>query len=346
MKILAIESSCDEFAAAVVADGRRVLAEVIQSQIDLHKAYGGVVPEVAARSHLEIALPVVDECLQQFAKKQKLSDPWDAIDAIAVTHRPGLIGSLLIGTLTARTLALLKNKPLYAVNHIEGHVYANFLLPKAPKFPMLALVVSGGHTQLMLFTDHGHFEIIGQTVDDAVGEAFDKVAKILGLPYPGGPSIAQAATLGDPHKHPLPTPHLKDRHNFSFSGLKTALLRAVQAEVGVDHTFPSHALSARLTTSQRQDFAASFQKVAVESLSDKLAVTVAEYQPKSVVIAGGVAANRELRRVLSEKLPQPINYASLNWCTDNAAMIGAAAYFQAQKTPPVNPRELAIIPTK
>jgi N6-L-threonylcarbamoyladenine synthase len=240
MKILGIESSCDETAASVVENGRVLLSNVVNSQIDIHAAYGGVVPEVAARSHIEVINPVIDEALT------KANCTWDDIDAIAVTYAPGLIGSLLVGTLAARTLAVLKNKPLYPIHHVEAHVYANFLNERPPEFPMLALIVSGGHSQLVLFRDHGDYELLGQTQDDAVGEAFDKVAKILGLPYPGGPSITKAALEGDPYAYTLPKAKLKDPYNFSFSGLKTAVLRAVQREVGVDFTFPSHELPAEV----------------------------------------------------------------------------------------------------
>ena len=197
MNILGIESSCDETAAAVVEDGRQLISNVVNSQIDIHAVYGGVVPEVAARSHLEVVLPVIDRAVVE-------AGGWDEIDAIACTTMPGLVGSLLIGALTARTLALAKHKPFYPIHHVEAHVYANFLLDEAPQFPMLALIVSGGHSQIVLFRDHGNYELIGQTADDAVGEAFDKVPKILGLPYPGGPSIAGAAEQGDSRRFDFP----------------------------------------------------------------------------------------------------------------------------------------------
>jgi N6-L-threonylcarbamoyladenine synthase len=371
VKILAIESSCDEFAAAVVEDGQRVLAEAVYSQIDLHKAFGGVVPEIAARSHVEVAIPVVEECLEQFraastallspSKLKPDFDVWDDIDAIAVTNRPGLSGSLLIGTLTARTLALLKNKPIYAVDHMEGHVYANWLNVdtdnqsfKRPQFPALALVVSGGHSQIMLFHSHSNYEIVGETQDDAAGEVFDKVAKILGLPYPGGPSIAKAAEHGNADKYQLPIPKCANPLDFSFSGLKTAVLRAVQAEVGVDHTFPSFELAARLNASSRDDFAASFQKTACLTLAKGMALAFAKYQPKSVLIAGGVAANTELRRLLALELSSvndgkvsisqtnPIICPELKYCTDNAAMIGARAYFLSQYAKPDDPLAMEI----
>lgn len=339
MKILGIETSCDETAAAVVENGARLLSNVVQSQIDIHSVFGGVVPEVAARSHLEVILPVIDRAVNE-------AGGWNEIDAMAVTTMPGLIGSLMIGTLTARTLALLKNKPLYPVHHVEAHVYANFIdARQKPEFPMLALIVSGGHSQIMLFRDHGGYTMIGQTQDDAVGEAFDKVAKILGLPYPGGPSIAKAAEHGDPHKFKFPKSRMQNPYDFSFSGLKTAVLRAVQAQVGVDHTFPSTGLARRLEGATRNDFAASFQQTAVETLVDKVIAAYEEFKPKSVVIAGGVAANQELRRQLSERLPITIDYAPMNLCTDNAAMVASLGYFMAQKVPPTNPHDVEVTPS-
>lgn len=350
MKILGIESSCDETAAAVVEDGKRLLSNVVNSQIDIHTAYGGVVPEVAARSHIEVVNPVIDQALSD------ASLTWNDIDAIAVTYAPGLIGSLLVGTLAARTLAILKNKPLYPIHHVEGHVYANFIteqspslsfaLPsKQPTFPCLALIASGGHSQLVLFRDHGDYELLGQTRDDAVGEAFDKVAKIIGLPYPGGPSIATAAINGDPKKYQLPKARLDSPYDFSFSGLKTAVLRAVQREVGVDFTFPSHELPARVNEQMRADFAASFQHIAIETLVDKAAKAFEDYKPRSVVIAGGVAANQELRRQLSARLPLEIEYAPIQLCTDNAAMIGTLGYYYAKKMPAADPYNFEVIPS-
>ncbi|HYG84339.1 MAG TPA: tRNA (adenosine(37)-N6)-threonylcarbamoyltransferase complex transferase subunit TsaD [Verrucomicrobiae bacterium] len=339
MRILGIESSCDETAAAIVDNGRTLISNIVQSQIDIHRAFGGVVPEVAARSHIEVMLPVVEAALQQG------NTSWNDIDAIAVTHAPGLVGSLLIGTLTARTLALIKNKPLYPIHHVEGHVYANFLLETAPEFPMLALIVSGGHSQLVLFKDHGNYQLLGQTQDDAVGEAFDKVAKIIGLPYPGGPSIAKAALKGDPLAYAFPKAKLKNTYDFSFSGLKTAVLRRVQAEVGVGYDFPSFKLAERLDEPTRNNFAASFQQVAIETLVDKAELAYKQFQPKSVVIAGGVAANQELRRQLSQRLPLSVNYADPNLCTDNAAMIATLAYYYAQKHSPTSPHQLEVIPS-
>lgn len=216
---------------------------------------------------------------------------------------------------------------------------------KQPTFPMLALIVSGGHSQLVLFRGHGDYELLGQTQDDAVGEAFDKVAKIIGLPYPGGPSVSRAALQGDPYAFTLPKARLDHEYDFSFSGLKTAVLRTVQREVGVDHTFPSHELPARVSPTLQADIAASFQRTAIETLVDKAEKAYRTYSPTSVVIAGGVAANQELRRQLQERLPLTIEYAPMQLCTDNAAMIGALAYYQAQTIDPIDPYELDVVPS-
>jgi len=350
MRILGIESSCDETAAAIVEDGTRLLSNVVHSQIDIHSMYGGVIPEVAARSHLEVIEPVIEKALTD------ARCTWDEIDGIAVTYAPGLIGSLLIGTLAARTLALVHNKPLYPIHHVEAHVYANFIteqsnnlalsLPsKQPEFPMLALIVSGGHSQLVLFQNHGTYELLGQTQDDAVGEAFDKVAKIIGLPYPGGPSVAKAAENGDTHAYPLPKAKMSGKYDFSFSGLKTAVLRAVQKEVDVDTTFPSFKLAERLNEAQQASFAASFQRVAIETLVDTTQRAFNDYSPASVVIAGGVAANTELRRQLQERLPIAIEYAPMSLCTDNGAMIAALGYHYAQENTPTHPYDMSVLPS-
>lgn len=339
MIVMGIETSCDETSVALVRDGKELLSNVVQSQIDIHKAYGGVVPEIAARSHIEVMLPVVEEALAE----AQLG--WDDVDAIGVTYAPGLIGSLLIGALTARTLAVIRQKPLYAIHHVEGHVYANFLLDPQPQFPMLALIVSGGHSQLVLFQDHGDYQLLGQTQDDAVGEAFDKVAKVIGLPYPGGPSVAKAALDGDDRAFAFPKARLEGAYDFSFSGLKTAVLRRVQALCGKSHDFPSTQLAALLTASQRNDVAASFQRVAVETLVDKTVQAFRDYSPASVVIAGGAAANQELRKQLKDRLPIEINYVSPALCTDNAAMIATLAYYQAQREAPADAYSLEVIPS-
>jgi len=311
---------------------------VVVSQIDIFAEYGGVIPEVAARSHLEVMMPVIDKALSD------AECGWDDIDAIAVTHAPGLLGSLLIGTLTARTLAILHDKPLYVVHHLKSHVYANWLSGETPTFPLLALVVSGGHTQILWMLGHNQFEIVGTTRDDAVGECFDKVAKILGLPYPGGPSITKAASgliePGDPYKYNLPHPKVEGL-DFSFSGLKTAVLRAVQKEVGVPISHPSHKLKELLSPQQVADFAASFQRTAVEILCEKMEQALEKYpETQSVVVAGGVSANEELRKMLPEAyFPAP------KLSGDNGAMVAAACYYEILAgVKPTDPYKLNIYP--
>jgi N6-L-threonylcarbamoyladenine synthase len=348
MKILGIETSCDETAAAVVEDGRRLLSNVVASSMDLHAQYGGVVPEIAARSHIEVILPVIAEALET------ANCSWDDIDGIAVTYGAGLGGSLLVGVMTARTLAIAHNKPLYAINHVEAHVYANFLtdtpLPgydtrtSQPAFPMLAIIVSGGHSQLALFKDHFDYELLGRTRDDAVGEAFDKVAKILGLPYPGGPSVGKKALEGDATKYKLPKAKM-DKYDFSFSGLKTAVLRQAQAEIGESYEFPSTKLPERLSEAQKADIAASFQRTAIETIVDKAKLAYEEFAPKSVVIAGGVAASPELRRQLAAALPLPVEYPDMKLCTDNGAMVATLGSFKAMlQQPTADPYTLEIQP--
>jgi N6-L-threonylcarbamoyladenine synthase len=347
--ILGIESSCDETSAAIVEDGERLLSVVTASSMDLHAKYGGVVPEVAARSHIEAIMPAIEGALTQ------ASVSWDDIDGIAVTYGAGLGGSLLVGVMTARTLAITYEKPLYAINHVEAHVYANFLtetslpdftLPsKQPEFPLLALIVSGGHSQLVLFRDHFDYTLLGQTHDDAIGEAFDKVAKILGLPYPGGPSVGKKALEGNPNAFTFPKAKMPGKYDYSFSGPKTAVLRAAQQAIGEDHSFPSFKLSERLSEAQKADIAASFQRIAVETVVDKTALAYEEFKPRSVVIAGGVAASPELRRQLSERLPLPIEYTDPKLCTDNGAMVATLGCFHAQKNrPKADPYSLAIKP--
>lgn len=423
MKILAIETSCDETAAAVIEDGTKILSNVVVSQIDIFAAYGGVIPEVAARSHLEAILPVIHQALND-ANLDK-----NDLDAIAVTHTPGLMGSLMIGTLTARMLAILWEKPLYPVHHLKSHIYANWLnirennegeekkqglseisserirsygedervspatagaddAPRggashlAPNFPLLSLVISGGHTQILYMPSHNHFKIIGTTRDDAVGECFDKVAKILGLPYPGGPAIAACAKNGNPHKYPLPHPKV-DGLDFSFSGLKTAVLRAVQSACGLPISTPSYELKNHLTDEMRADFAASFQNTACDILLEKLQFALeAHPEALSLVFSGGVSANHLLRekalhaplnglktqnnhkhhaenslksaQIASDVPKSPENHLSSystvyfpdpKFTGDNAAMVGAAAYFEIQSgVQPVDPYSLDIAP--
>ncbi len=349
MKILGIETSCDETACGIVQDGEKLLANAVLSSMDLHAAYGGVVPEIAARSHIESIIPVIEDAL----KTAKCS--WDDIDGIAVTYGAGLGGCLLVGVMTARTLAITKNKPLYAINHVEAHAYANFLtstslpgytLPvNQPEFPMLGLIVSGGHSQLVLWRNHFDYTLLGQTQDDAIGEAFDKVAKILGLPYPGGPSLEKFAAKGNPKAFQFPKAKMPGKYDYSFSGVKTAVLRAAQQLIGEDHAFPSHKLPERLSEAQKADIAASFQRVAVETVVDKTLLAYEEFQPKSVVIGGGVAASPELRRQLAERLPIPIEYTDMKLCTDNGSMIATlGCYKMMHNQPQADPYTLEIQP--
>jgi N6-L-threonylcarbamoyladenine synthase len=349
MVVLGIESSCDETAAAVVQDGKLLKSNVVASSMDLHAKYGGVVPEIAARSHIEAIIPVVQQALDD------AGCTWSDIDAIAVTYGAGLNGSLLIGALAARTLAWVLGKPLYAVNHVEGHIYANFLTEttlqgfqmrkSAPEFPMLGIIVSGGHSQLVLWRDHFDYTLLGQTQDDAIGEAFDKVAKIIGLPYPGGINVSRLAEHGNAHAYPLPKARLQGKYDFSFSGLKTAVLRVAQEQVGKDYSLPSSALPDLLNETQKTDLAASFQRVACETIVDKALIAYEEFRPKSIVMGGGVAANGELRRQLAERLPVPIEYLDLKLCGDNGAMMATLGCFKAMlNTPAADPFTLEINP--
>lgn len=349
MKILGIESSCDDTGAAVIEDGYKILSNVVASSMQLHAKYGGIVPEVAARSHIEVIIPVVEQALAD-AKCN-----WDDIDGIAVTYGAGLSGSLLVGVLTAKTLAITHNRPFFATGHVESHLWANFLtsqngekykLPtKIPVFPVLGLIVSGGHSQLVVYKAPFNYVLLGQTQDDAIGEAFDKVAKILGLGYPGGPSIETAAKHGDLHAYKLPKAKLEGKYDFSFSGLKTAVLRLAQAEVGKSYDFPSFKLSGLLSEAQKADIAASFMFTAIETVVDKTIQAFEEFKPASVVIAGGVAASSELRRQLSSRLPIHIDYTDPRLCTDNGAMVATlGSYMSKYNRPTVDPYSLAIEP--
>lgn len=293
-------------------------------------------------------MPVINQAL----KDAKCG--WDEIDAIAVTYGAGLGGSLLIGVMTARSLAIVYNKPLYAINHVEAHVYANFItsasLPgyqlrtKQPSFPLLAVIVSGGHSQLVLFEDHFSYTILGRTRDDAIGEAFDKVAKMLGLPYPGGPSVAKCAARGNPTAFKLPRAHM-EKYDFSFSGPKTAVLRLAQALIGESYDFPSIKLPERLSKSQKADIAASFERSAIGTVADKVKLAYDEFAPQSVVVAGGVAASQELRRQLAESLTLPLEFPDLKLCTDNGAMVATLGCFKMMKAQSqADPYSLEIAP--
>ena len=315
MLILGIETSADETSAAVVEDGVKIRSNITASQIDIHTIYGGIVPEVSARSHIGEILPVIMGALHQ--ADVTLAD----IDLIAVTRGPGLIGSLLIGVMTAKTLAVVTGKPIIGVNHIIAHALAAFLLEdgESPRWPILALTVSGGHTALTLYNKDLSFEVIGQTQDDAAGEAFDKVAKLLGLPYPGGPAISQVAESGDDRAFDFPVARMQNPLDFSFSGLKTAVLRQVRE---LEATGP-------LSKRQIADLAASFERAAVISLVTATKRAVEQYPPATIVVGGGVAANKRLRSELKLVLPEAV-FVPQALCGDNAAMIAAAAFKMRQ----------------
>ena len=309
-RILAIETSCDETSAAVIENGTTILSNIIASQIDLHAQFGGVFPEVASRRHIEVIHPVVAQALEE--AHMGLDD----LDCIAVTQGPGLVGSLLVGVNMAKGLALGRNKPLLGINHIEGHIYSLWLTEAAPKieFPILTLVVSGGHTELYLMVDHGRYQHLGGTLDDAAGEAFDKVGRLLGLPFPGGPAIDKAAISGNVQAFSFPRAVMDDGFNFSFSGLKTAVMRQTQKY--------------RPERLPVNDLAASFQAAVVDALVTKTERAAAAYGVTAVHLAGGVSANSLLRQEMKETLSIPVRYPPLILCTDNAAMIGAAAHWQ------------------
>ncbi len=317
-RILAVESSCDETGVAVVVGGRRIEANQVASQVALHAATGGIVPEVAARQQLRWIIPTLRAAFEE----AKVT--WDDLDAVAVTYGPGLIGSLLVGVNVAKALAVSHDLPLVGVNHIEGHIYANWLtdtdasqpLPPEPDFPLLCLVVSGGHSQLVLMHDHGRYELLGQTVDDAAGEAFDKVGRLLGLPYPGGPAISAAAVGASPATR-FPRARTAGRYDFSFSGLKTAVLREVASYRDRGDPIPVDGL------------AAAFEEAVVDALVSKTVEAARDHQVAAVAMGGGVAANRALRSTLAERLEgMPLLIPPPAWCTDNGAMIGAAAGFR------------------
>ena len=310
MIILGIESSCDETSASIVKNGTEEIATVISSQIDIHKDYGGVVPEIASRHHVKNITIVLEECLE------KANMTMDEIDAIAITYGPGLIGSLLIGLEAAKTLAYLYQKPLIPVHHIAGHIYANSLV-RPFEFPLLALVVSGGHTELIEMTDHYKFKKLGGTLDDAIGECYDKVARVIELEYPGGPKLDKLAKNGKP-TYKLPIPLHDDSYNFSFSGLKSAVINLAHNEEQRGHEL------------NKENLAASFQKVAVESVISKTRKAIEENKIKYLIVAGGVAANQILRKEienLGEEMNVEVSIPPMKYCTDNATMIAAAGYY-------------------
>ncbi|MFH1749751.1 MAG: tRNA (adenosine(37)-N6)-threonylcarbamoyltransferase complex transferase subunit TsaD [bacterium] len=345
MYILAIETSCDETSAAIVDQTGSVLAVETISQIPIHKKYGGVVPEVASRNHTLVILPTIQKVIKKVFKTDDLKIGLHKIDALAVTVGPGLIGSLLVGVNTVKTLGYLSGKKIFGVNHLEGHIYANWIKSSVTgyqlsvtgkqklitnhqspitniEFPALVLIVSGGHTSLIKMLDHGRYQTLGQTLDDAAGEAFDKVAKLLDLPYPGGPEIEKRAKLGNPETYNLPIPMEKSQDlNFSFSGLKTAVLYLVKKTKDI----------------QKDDLCKNFQDVLIKSLLQKTSKATRIHKPKSILLSGGVINNKALRQSFKsyfQKHFKDINLymPDLLFCTDNAAMIGAAAQYQSLKS--------------
>ncbi len=324
MKILGIETSCDETAAAIVEDGSRIISDIVSSQIDIHARYGGVVPEVASRQHLLTIIPVISQAMTETS--------WQDINGIAVTFGPGLAGSLLIGVNVAKALALAKEMPVVGINHLEAHIYANWLDYSSAsqkisvKFPCLCLIVSGGHSDLILMKGHGQFKKLGRTLDDAAGEAFDKAARILGLGYPGGPAIEQAAHSGTPSLT-LPRAWLKETYNFSFSGLKTALWHLVQKG---GFSVP--------------DVAASFQLAIVDVLVAKTIEAAKQLKVEQILLSGGVAANKTLTEHLLANSPVPILIPPPRLCTDNAAMVAACGYYHFQSGKPSR-YDLDVVPS-
>jgi N6-L-threonylcarbamoyladenine synthase len=343
MKILGIESSCDESAASIISAKKtkknheiKVLSNIISSQINIHKKYGGVIPELAAREHVKNIIPVIDRALTK--SKSKLKE----IKVIAVAQGPGLITSLITGIETAKSLSFARNIPLIGINHIEGHIYANFInKSKMPKFPAIILTVSGGHTMLVLMEDHGKYKIVGETLDDAAGEAFDKAAQILGLGYPGGPEISKQASLYTDIKNKkiqLPRPMInKPGFNFSFSGLKTALFYAIQKDKNYKKRI--------------SEYAYEFEQAVVQVLVEKTIKASLEYKSKTIMLSGGVSANKELRKKIKQAVkrlasPCELIIPDLKYTTDNAAMIATAGYFHVLKKDFSNIKSLKVFPNK
>lgn len=346
MNILGIETSCDETAAAVVRDGRLILSNVISSQIALHQTHGGVVPELAARGHIRAIIPTVETALAEAEIGRR------DIDAIAVTEGPGLAGSLLVGVNVAKTLAYVLGRPLVPVNHLEAHIYANWLVrseddgPPPPTFPLICLLVSGGHSELILMTGHGRYRHLGRTRDDAAGEAFDKGARLLGLGYPGGPAIQRAAAGGNPGRFDLPRSWIGDSYDFSFSGLKTALLRLVEpyrlpapprAPLAAGQ-FAEHRPPAYTDDLPVNDLAAAYQAAVVDVLAVKAVRALREFDAQTLLLAGGVAANTALRERIATEIATTIGsdaisvrYPPILLCTDNAAMVAGAAAFAIRR---------------
>ncbi len=335
--ILGIETSCDETGVAIVRDGEHIVAHRVASQADLHRKYGGVFPEVAARQHVVTILPLIREVLEE------AGTPLNDLDAIAVTRGPGLVGSLLVGVNVAKGLAWASQRPLVGVNHLEGHIYSNWVRPpdapadwSPPPLPTLVLIVSGGHTELVIMEDHGMYRRLGGTLDDAAGEAFDKVARVLGLGYPGGPAIQRVAQQGDPTRFSFPSPR-QPGFNFSFSGLKTAVLRQVQAlerAAGVTTGMERKMIPVAegvLDEQTTADLAASFQEAVVRGLVDATVEAVEAHGISHVCVCGGVAANLRLREEMKRRSPVPVSVPPLFLCLDNGVMIAAAGHYALQR---------------
>jgi len=326
MKILGIETSCDETAAAVVEDGVRILSNQIASQVEIHARYGGIVPEVASRQHILAIIPIIEQAMAEAGAT------WNDLDGIAVTIGPGLAGSLLVGVNVAKAVALARGLPIIGVNHLEGHIYANWLVAHnssfIPLFPLVCLIVSGGHSDLVLMRGHGDYVVLGRTRDDAAGEAFDKAARILGLGYPGGPAIEQAARAGNAASIQLPRAWLKGSSDFSFSGVKTALLRLVEGG----------------RVSSEADAAASFQEAVIDVLVTKTVAVAKEHRVKQILLAGGVASNGLLRQWLVQNSPILVLVPEPVLCTDNAAMIAACGYYRLQAGK-IDSLDLDVIPS-
>lgn len=333
MYLLAIETSCDETACAILRDGRALLTSVVASQMDVHARYGGVFPEVASRQHVLSITPVIQQALQNAGLT--LAE----VDAVAVTRGPGLPGSLVVGLNAAKGLALGLGKPLIGVNHLEGHIYSAWLYdavepepPPEPQFPLMALLVSGGHTELNLMRGHLDYQRLGATLDDAAGEAFDKVARLLKLPYPGGPMIERAAREGNPTAFPFPRAWLEGTYNFSFSGLKTAVLREVRRLEAAGQPLPV------------ADLAASFQAAVIDVLYTKTMQAARQYGVREIVVGGGVSANTALREAFLSQREFPVHIPPLKYCTDNAAMV-AAAGFARFRMGQVSSMDIDVLPT-
>ncbi len=315
--IMGIETSCDETAAAIVEDGKNIISNIVASQINIHQKYGGVVPEIASRKHIEYIIPVIDKALGE--SRKKLSD----LSGIAVTYGPGLIGSLLVGLSVAKAIAYAQNIPLIGVNHLEAHIYANLLEHKEIKPPLICLIVSGGHTSLVYIKDFGEYKLLGHTKDDAAGEVFDKIAKILNLGYPGGPIIEKLAKDGNSSLIEFPRPLLNDKgYDFSFSGLKTAVVYYITKLKKEDKNLPI------------RDILASFQQAVIDVLIEKTIKAALNFKTKQIILAGGVAANSSLRKEIREKvisLEIKVSYPSFSLCTDNAAMVASAGFYKLKE---------------